>query len=68
MAEQETIFSVSQNTLVLLMASIGYELTGIGSLDSIGTIIIAWLSFREGREEFQKAAGEMVCGCQGECH
>lgn len=55
-------------SLVLLLASAGYELTGIGSLDSIGTIVIAWLSFREGREAFQKAAGKMTCGCQGQCH
>jgi hypothetical protein len=54
-------------SLVLLLASAGYELTGIGSLDSIGTIAIAWLSFREGREAFQKAAGKMTCGCQGKC-
>lgn len=54
-------------SLVLLLASAGYELTGIGSLDSIGTIVIAWLSFREGREAFQKAAGKMTCACQGKC-
>ncbi len=54
-------------SFVLLLASLGYEFTGIGSLDSIGTIIIAWLSFKEGREAFQKAAGKMTCGCQGKC-
>ena len=54
-------------SLVLLLASGGYELTGIGILDSIGTIVIAWLSFREGREAFQKAAGKITCGCQGKC-
>ena len=54
-------------SLVLLLASAGYELTGIGSLDSIGTIVIAWFSFGEGREAFQKAAGKMTCGCQGKC-
>ena len=54
-------------SFVLLLASAGYELTGIGSLDSIGTILIAWLSFREGREAFQKAAGKLTCSCQGNC-
>ena len=53
-------------SFVLLIASIGYELTGIGSLDSIGAIIIAWFSFKEGRESFGKAAGKM-CSCQGSC-
>ena len=51
-------------SLVLLMASIGYELTGIGALDSIGTIVIACLSVKEGREAFQKAKG-MSCCCHG---
>ena len=54
-------------SFVLLIASIGYEFTGIGSLDSIGAIIIAWFSFKEGREAFGKAAGK-ICSCQGNCH
>jgi len=54
-------------SIVLLLASLGYEFTGIGSLDSIGALIIAWLSFKEGREAFQKAAGKMTCSCQGSC-
>lgn len=51
---------------VLLSASIGYELTGIGSLDAIGAILIAWLSFREGRESFDKAKG-LSCSCSCSC-
>jgi divalent metal cation (Fe/Co/Zn/Cd) transporter len=47
---------------VLLAASLVYELTGFGWADSLGSIFIAWLSFREGREAFQKAAG-LGCGC-----
>lgn len=53
-------------SLVLLLASIGYELTGIGALDSIGTLAIAWLSIREGKEAFQKAKG-ISCCCHGTC-
>jgi divalent metal cation (Fe/Co/Zn/Cd) transporter len=49
-------------SLVLLAASLGYELTGIGSLDAMGALFIAWLTWREGRESFQKAAG-MACSC-----
>jgi len=56
-----------QLSLVLLFASAGYELTGIGWLDSIGAVLIAWLSFREGRESFQKAKGNMACGCKDSC-
>jgi len=51
---------------VLLSASAGYELTGIGSLDAIGAILIAWLSFREGREAFGKARG-LSCSCSCSC-
>ena len=57
-----------QLSLVLLFASAGYELTGIGWLDSVGAILIAWLSFREGRESFQKARGNPTCSCKDNCH
>ena len=49
-------------SLVLLLASAGYELTGIGMIDSVGAIIIAWWSFKEGREAFEKATG-VDCSC-----
>lgn len=49
-------------SLVLLASSLGYRLTGIGSLDAIGALLIAWLSFKEGREAFDKAKG-LSCTC-----
>ena len=52
---------------ILLISSIGYELTGIGILDSLGAVGIAVLSFREGREAFEKAKGNFTCSCQGSC-
>jgi divalent metal cation (Fe/Co/Zn/Cd) transporter len=48
---------------ILLAASLIYELTDFGGVDSLGSIFIAWLSFREGREAFEKASGIGVCGC-----
>jgi len=54
-------------SFALLFSSVGYEFTGIGGFDSAGAAIIAFLSFREGREAFQKAKGNMVCGCKGSC-
>jgi len=57
-----------QLSLILLLASAGYELTGIGGIDSIGAILIAWLSFREGRESFQKVRGNLACNCKDNCH
>lgn len=53
-------------SIVLMMSSVGYELTGIGSLDAIGAILIAWLTFKEGREAFEKAKG-MSCSCSCSC-
>lgn len=43
---------------VLLAASLGYELTGLGGIDSLGTILIAVFAFREGKEAFEKAGGK----------
>ncbi len=54
-------------SVVLMSTSIGYELTGIGSLDALGAILISWLSFREGREAFLKAQGlSCSCNCSNE--
>ncbi len=47
---------------VLLAASAGYELTGIGGLDALGALGIAWFSLREGREAFAEAKG-LSCSC-----
>jgi divalent metal cation (Fe/Co/Zn/Cd) transporter len=49
-------------SFTLLLASVGFELTGIGGIDSIGAILIAIFSFREGRESFEKSHGES-CHC-----
>ncbi|MFZ2947993.1 MAG: cation transporter [Desulfuromonadaceae bacterium] len=53
-------------SLVLLVGSVGFELTGIGSLDSIGALLIAWLSWKEGREALGKARG-LSCSCGSTC-
>jgi divalent metal cation (Fe/Co/Zn/Cd) transporter len=53
-------------SVVLLIASAGYELTGIGGLDAAGAMVIAGFALREGREAFEKARGG-VCSCS-ECH
>jgi len=49
-------------SLILLISSVGYEITGIGGIDSIGAVLIAIFSFREGREAFEKSRGES-CHC-----
>jgi divalent metal cation (Fe/Co/Zn/Cd) transporter len=57
-----------QLSFVLLAASLGYKFTGIGGFDSVGTLVIAGLCWREGKEAFEKAkAGSFACTCGGEC-
>jgi divalent metal cation (Fe/Co/Zn/Cd) transporter len=57
-----------QLSVVLLIASAGYRFTGIGGFDSLGTLVIAGLCWREGNEAFEKArAGSFACACGGEC-
>ena len=57
-----------QLSVVLLVASVGYRFTGIGGFDSIGTLVIAGLCWREGKEAFEKAkAGSFACACGDQC-
>jgi cation efflux family protein len=53
-------------SVVLLAASTGFALTGIGWFDSLGTLGIAGFSVKEGRESFRKARG-LTCSCAGKC-
>lgn len=47
---------------VILLASSGiYELTGIPYIDSIGTLGLAYFSFKEGKECFEKAKSNNIC-------
>jgi len=49
-------------SIILFVSSFGYEILGIGWIDSIGAIGIAVFSIREGREAFEKAKGK-ECNC-----
>jgi divalent metal cation (Fe/Co/Zn/Cd) transporter len=51
-------------SFILLISSLGYELTGTGWFDSLGAAAIAVFSLREGKESFEKAKGKS-CSCQG---
>ena len=53
-------------SVVLLIASSGYELTGIGYFDAVGALLIALFAYREGKEAFQKSQG-LTCCCNGNC-
>jgi len=52
-------------SVILLVSSGIYELTQFPYVDSIGSLGIAFLSFREGRECFEKArSGKLSCHCE----
>jgi divalent metal cation (Fe/Co/Zn/Cd) transporter len=48
-------------SVVLLASSLIYELTGFAYADVIGAAALAWFSFSEGRESFEKAKGKSCC-------
>ena len=50
-------------SLVLLGSSLIYTFTGLAFIDTLGAIGIAWFSFGEGREAFEKATGRETCAC-----
>jgi divalent metal cation (Fe/Co/Zn/Cd) transporter len=53
-------------SLVLLAASLVYQFTGFGFVDSLGALGLIYFSVSEGREAFEKAAGlESCCGEEG---
>ncbi len=53
-------------SLVLLITSAGYELTESRIFDPAGALLIAFFSYREGKEAFQKSRG-LSCCCNGHC-
>lgn len=53
-------------SVILLIASLGYELTGLPWLDAAGALGIAWFAAKEGREAFATAKNG-TCGCSCSC-
>lgn len=49
-------------SLVLLAASLIYQLTGFGFIDSIGSLGLIYFSISEGKESFEKA-NNLECEC-----
>lgn len=50
-------------SVVLLAASVLYEFTGIGYVDSLGALGLIYFAVHEGREAFEKARGADICAC-----
>ncbi len=53
-------------SVVLLAASLIFELTGFGFIDSLGALGLIYFSYSEGKEAFEKAAG-LECECDETC-
>ncbi len=52
-------------SVVLLVSSFIYQLTGFGFVDSLGALGLIYFSVNEGRESFDKAKG-LECDCEDE--
>lgn len=50
-------------SIILLLSSGIFELTGFRYVDSLGSLALAYFAFREGRECFEKARSDRYCGC-----
>jgi divalent metal cation (Fe/Co/Zn/Cd) transporter len=51
-------------SIVLLLSSLLYEITSIGYFDILGSLGIAYYSFTEGKESFEKAKhNKLNCSC-----
>ncbi len=50
-------------SIILLVSSALYEFTGLPYIDAAGTLGLAWFSYKEGKECFEKASSEKYCEC-----
>ena len=50
-------------SVILLLSSGIYVLFGIPYVDSIGTLGLSYLAFKEGKECFEKASSDTYCAC-----
>jgi len=50
-------------SVILLVSSVIYEYFGLPYIDSIGTLGLAYFSYKEGKECFDKARSNDLCSC-----
>lgn len=48
-------------SIILLLSSGVYELTNLSYIDAVGTLGLAWFSYKEGKECFEKANSDKYC-------
>ena len=51
-------------SVVLLLSSGIYHFTNLPYVDSVGALVLAYLSFKEGQECFEKAKSDKLCSCE----
>ncbi|MCU0397263.1 MAG: cation transporter [Cyclobacteriaceae bacterium] len=51
-------------SIILLVSSALYELFNLPYIDAAGTMGLAWFSYKEGKECFEKASTNKNCGCE----
>lgn len=51
-------------SVILLVSSGLYELFQISYIDSIGTLILSYFAYKEGKECFEKANSDTYCSCE----
>ena len=51
-------------SVVLLLSSGLYHFTNLPYVDSVGALVLAYLSFKEGQECFEKAKSDKLCSCE----
>lgn len=56
-------------SIVLFLSSVLYEIFQIGYIDILGSLVIAWFTFKEGREAFEKVKKNKIsCCCKENCN
>lgn len=55
-------------SIVVLASAVLFHFTEIGYIDAAGAVGLAYLSWKEGKESFEKASSEQLCGCDDACH
>ena len=53
-------------SLILLLSSGIYEITNLPYVDSIGALGLSYFAFNEGKECFEKAKSDIICGCHND--
>jgi divalent metal cation (Fe/Co/Zn/Cd) transporter len=55
-------------SVVVLVSALLFHFIQIGYIDAAGALGLAYLSWKEGKESFEKANSEQLCGCTDSCH